>query len=48
MEIGPKRPGDAPVTVADNEKLRTELGYHLTHSTLENIMATSWEVMKDL
>ena len=48
MEIGPKRPGDAPVTVADNTKLRTELGYELKYSSPENILTTSWEVMKDL
>lgn len=48
MEIGPRRAGDAPVTVADNTKLVNELGYQLKYSSLENMLSTSWEVMKDI
>ncbi len=48
MEMAPRRPGDAPVTVADNHKLLNELGYELKFSGLENIISTSWEIMKDL
>lgn len=48
MEIAPRRAGDAPVTVADNTKLLNILGYKLQHSSLENMIKTSWEVMKQL
>jgi UDP-glucose 4-epimerase len=48
MEVGPRREGDAPETVADNAKLLHNLGYKPSHSSLENIMQTSWEVMKEM
>jgi UDP-glucose 4-epimerase len=48
MEVGPRRPGDAPTTVADNTKLLNDLGYKLKHSSLENMLVTSWEVMKEV
>lgn len=48
MEIAPRREGDAPITVADNTKLVNELGYHLVNSGLENILTTSWQIMKDI
>ncbi len=43
MEIGPRRPGDAPATVADNSKLKNELGFELKYSDLETIISTSWK-----
>jgi UDP-glucose 4-epimerase len=48
MEIAPKRPGDSPITVADNAKLLNDLGYELSFSSLENMLKTSWEVIKDI
>jgi len=48
MEVGPRRPGDAPTTVADNTKLLNELGYQLKYSSLENMLVTSWEVIKEV
>lgn len=46
MEAGPRRAGDAPATVADNRKLREELGFELQHSDLDTIIATSWTQMQ--
>lgn len=43
MEAGPRRSGDAPVLIADNSKLKTELGYELKYSDLETIINTSWK-----
>lgn len=42
MEIAPRRPGDAAVTIADNTKLLQELGYQLQHSDLQTIVSTGW------
>jgi UDP-glucose 4-epimerase len=41
IEIGPRRPGDAPITVADNTKITRELGFDLLYSDLNTILATS-------
>ncbi len=46
LEVGSRRPGDAPATVADNRKIQTELGFQLLHSDLETIIKTSWNSMK--
>ena len=43
MEVAPRRPGDAPMTVADNGKLQNELGYRLQYSDLPTIIKTSWQ-----
>jgi len=48
MEVVPRRPGDAATTVADNAKLLKNLGYQLKFSTLENMIGTSWEVLKGI
>ncbi len=48
MEVAPRRAGDAAVTVADNTKLKNILGYNLQHSSLENMLKTSWEVINRL
>lgn len=45
MEIGPRRPGDAPDTVADNGKIARELGFNPRHSDVETIISTSWNQM---
>lgn len=45
MEIGPKRAGDDAITVADNSKLKHELGYELQFSDLPNIITTGWKQM---
>ncbi len=47
MEINPRRPGDAAVTIADNTKLLNGLGYRPRHSDLQNIITSSWEVLKN-
>jgi UDP-glucose 4-epimerase len=47
MEVGSRRAGDPAELIADNTKLLTELGYELKYSSLENMLITSWEVMKD-
>jgi UDP-arabinose 4-epimerase len=38
-----RRPGDAPVLIASNEKAKRELGWTPRHSGLENIIATAWQ-----
>jgi UDP-glucose 4-epimerase len=43
MEIGPRRAGDAAITVADNTKLKQELGYELQYSDLNTIITTTWK-----
>ncbi len=48
MDIAPRRTGDAAMTVADNSKLTRDLQYTLQFSDLQNIIKTSWEVMKDM
>jgi len=48
VKIGPRRAGDAEVTVADNTKLISKIKYQLKYSSLENIISTSWEKLKDL
>ena len=48
MEVGPRRAGDPAELVADNSKLLNGLGYQLKYSSLENMLVTSWEVMKDI
>ena len=48
MHMAERRPGDAVTTVADNSKLLNLLGYHLQHSSLENMVGTSWEVIKKI
>lgn len=42
MEIGPRRPGDAPATVADNSKLAADFGFSPQHSDVATIVNTSW------
>jgi UDP-glucose-4-epimerase GalE len=42
VQTAARRPGDAPVLIASNEKARRELGWRPEHSTLENIIATAW------
>lgn len=46
LEIGPRRAGDPAITVADNKKIRRELGFQLQHSDLETIITTSWNGLK--
>jgi UDP-glucose-4-epimerase GalE len=47
MEIGPRREGDAPATVADNSKLAKEFGFLPEHSDLETIITTSWRQLNN-
>ncbi len=37
-----RRPGDAPILIASNEKARRELDWTPQYSSLENIIATAW------
>lgn len=41
LEMGPRRGGDPAVLVADNRKIRAELGFELKHSDLPTIIKTS-------
>jgi UDP-glucose 4-epimerase len=42
VEIGPRREGDEVATVADTARIKAELGFVPQHSSLENIIQTSW------
>jgi UDP-glucose 4-epimerase len=42
MEIGPRRAGDAASTVADNAKIKADLGFEPKYSTIETIIKTTW------
>lgn len=42
VRIKARRPGDSPITVADNTKIRTHLNFELKHSDIETIIKTSW------
>ncbi len=41
--VGPRRPGDAPVLVADAAKLRGKLGWAPRYTSLHEIVASAWE-----
>jgi|HigsolmetaAR202D_1030399.scaffolds.fasta_scaffold10404_3 UDP-glucose-4-epimerase len=45
-EIGPRRPGDAAVLVANADKLRTVLGWRPQYSDLRTIIETAWAFEK--
>ena len=42
IEAGPRRPGDPPVLVAGNAKIREVLGWQPQHDDLEFIVRTAW------
>lgn len=42
IKYGPRRKGDAPITVADNSKIKNHLNFELKHSDLKTILETSW------
>jgi UDP-glucose 4-epimerase len=39
---GSRRPGDAPVLVAESSRLRNELGWEARHPNLDSIIADAW------
>ncbi|HEX3099467.1 MAG TPA: UDP-glucose 4-epimerase GalE [Patescibacteria group bacterium] len=42
VQTADRRPVDVAIAVADNTKIRTELGFELEHSDLETLIKTSW------
>jgi UDP-glucose 4-epimerase len=46
VEIGPRRPGDPPVLVADSTRARIELGWDPHRSTLDQMIGSAWEWMQ--
>ncbi len=42
VQTADRRPVDVAIAVADNAKIRTELGFELKHSDLETLIQTSW------
>lgn len=42
VQVADRRPGDVAIAVADNTKIRQELGFELKHSDLETLIKTSW------
>jgi UDP-glucose 4-epimerase len=41
--IGPRREGDSPITIADNAKLKKAWNFEPKYSDITNIIKTSWE-----
>ena len=46
VRIGPRRPGDPPVLVADPAQLMRALGWKAHYTDLKKIVATAWEFEK--
>jgi len=42
VELHPRRPGDPAAAVASSEKIKMELGWNPTRTTIENIIASAW------
>ncbi len=42
VQYGPRRAGDLPVLVADNAKIKRELGWEPQYDTLQAIIETAW------
>jgi UDP-glucose 4-epimerase len=42
IETGPRRPGDPPLLVADNARIRRVLGWQPHHDDLDYIVGTAW------
>ena len=45
---GPRRPGDPPVLVAANERIRAALGWRARHDDLQEIVASAWRWEREL
>jgi UDP-glucose 4-epimerase len=45
VEYGPRRAGDPPALVADSTRIRTELGWNPTRSTVEHMIQGTWDWM---
>jgi len=43
IRLGPRRPGDPPVLVADSALIRAELGWTPKFASLEAVVATAWQ-----
>ncbi|HYE22825.1 MAG TPA: UDP-glucose 4-epimerase GalE [Verrucomicrobiae bacterium] len=46
IERSERRPGDPPILIADNKKIKRELKFEPRHSDLETIISTAWEWQK--
>lgn len=46
MEPAPRRAGDAVATVADNTRIKQELGFELKYSDLDTIIQTTWNQLQ--
>ncbi|HUR36190.1 MAG TPA: NAD-dependent epimerase/dehydratase family protein, partial [Terriglobales bacterium] len=46
LEVAPRREGDPAVLCADPAKLKVELGWAPSNSSLENIVQTAWDFAK--
>jgi UDP-glucose 4-epimerase len=47
FELGPRRAGDAPVLVANSDKLKRTLGWKPRFPELTDIVATAWQFEKN-
>ena len=42
VQFAPRRPVDVAIALADNTKIKSELGFELEHSDLDTLIQTSW------
>lgn len=42
-EVGPRRPGDPPVLIADSQEIRQELGWRPRYPDLHDIVDSAWQ-----
>jgi len=42
-EIGPRRPGDPAVLIADSERIRADLGWQPSYPNVRGIIETAWQ-----
>jgi UDP-glucose-4-epimerase GalE len=47
VEYGPRRPGDPAALFADATKIRQELGWSASHTSIDDIVATAWNWHKN-
>jgi len=48
LETPPRRPGEIECSIADNSKIRQDLGFQFKYSDMETILAMSWNAERTL
>lgn len=47
LQLGPRRPGDPAMLVADPTRFRSEFGFEARHSDLDTIVETAWAWLRE-